>query len=139
MSTLNAFTTLHCAYQEVPDRLTRALGGETATVPLRVPVGDLRLEKDVVLTLRPKPGYPGYVLLDVAWEPKDGGPYPSFSGTLSVQDEGFGWSRIDLDGTYRPPLSVVGAVFDAAVGKRMAEATADELLRHITTLVAAAV
>jgi hypothetical protein len=129
MSTINSYTTVHCPYEEVPSGLKAALGGEIATIPLRFPVGDIHVEKDVRITLRPKPDYPGYKVLDISWEPI-GGLYPSFHGTLSVEDEGAGWSRVDLDGTYKPALSFVGAAFDATVGHRIAEATAAELLRY---------
>jgi hypothetical protein len=33
-----------------------------------------------------------------------------------------------LDGTYKPPFGLVGASFDVALGHRVAEATASELL-----------
>ena len=104
MSQLHDFTSVACPYEDVPGRLHAYFGGEAATMALSVPLGDLRVERDVEIRLSPKPGYAGYRLLDISWAPKDGGPYPVFSGTLSVADEGLGWSRIELDGTYKPPL-----------------------------------
>ncbi|HTW83881.1 MAG TPA: hypothetical protein VMD91_07435 [Candidatus Sulfotelmatobacter sp.] len=134
MATLRDFTNVHCDYGIVPLRLAKALGAHP-DMALRVPVGDLHVEKDVVVHLSPKPGYPGYELFDIHWEPKEGGPYPSFAGTLSIADEGAGWSRVDLDGTYAPPLGPIGLVFDAMVGHRIAAATAALLLAEIKRLV----
>jgi hypothetical protein len=131
MSTIRDFTTAACPYDEVPGRLQAYLERNDATIALRLPLGDLRVEHDVEVRLAPKPGYTGYKLLDVSWTPKPAGAYPAFAGTLSVADEGAGWSRIELDGTYKPPFGLLGAAFDAAVGHRIAEATATELLAQL--------
>jgi hypothetical protein len=136
MTTLHDFTTVACPYEEVPARLQTYLESNDAAIALRLPLGDLRLEHDVDVRLAPKPGYPGYKLVDVTWSAKDGGPYPVFNGTLSVADEGAGWSRIDLDGAYKPPLGPLGVVFDATIGHRIAEATAAELLSQLKGILA---
>ena len=138
MSSLRDFTTVACPYEDVPDRLSAFFGGDVGTMPVLMMLGDLGVERDVEIQLSPKPGYPGYRLLDVSWKAKDGGPYPVFHGTLSVADEGAGWSRIDLDGTYKPPFGPVGAAFDAAVGHRIAEATASELLAQFKRILSGA-
>lgn len=131
MSDIHEFTTVACPFDDVPRRLRAHFRSDTAMIPLRLNLGDLRLERDVKINLREKSAYPGYRLLDVSWEPKGGGPYPSFHGTLSIADEGVGWSRIDLDGAYQPPFGLIGAAFDATVGHRIASATTTELLAHI--------
>lgn len=131
MGTLRDFTTVACPFDEVPGRLYHHFSGGNAILPLRVRFGDLRVERDVDFHLKTKPAYPGYKLLDVSWEPKDGGPYPTFNGTLSVAEDAVGWSRIEIDGTYRPPFGVAGAAFDAAVGQRLAQGTATELLAEL--------
>jgi hypothetical protein len=137
MSTIQEYTTVACPYGDVPGRLTEYLQQHEAVVALRLPVGDLRVERDVLVRLSPKPGYPGYQLLDVSWTPKDGGAYPDFHGTLTVADEGAGWSRIDIDGSYKPPFGVIGAAFDVAVGHRIAAATAVELLAQLKRILVA--
>jgi hypothetical protein len=137
MSSLRDFTTVTCPYDEVPGRLQTYLDRNDATIALCVPLGDLRVERDVEVRLAPKTGYTGYKLLDVSWAPKDGGPYPVFTGRLTVADDGVGWSRIDLDGTYKPPFGVLGAAFDAAVGHRIAVATAAELLAQLKRILSA--
>jgi hypothetical protein len=137
MSDLHEYVTLRCPFERVPEYLERYLSehggkdGGAATLPVHVEIGDLTLERDVLATLQPKPAYPGYELMRIEWEPKDGGPYPSFSGTLSIADEGSGFSRIDLDGSYAPPLGPLGVAFDAALGHRFAHETVVDLLGRL--------
>ncbi len=70
----------------------------------------------------------------VAWQPVHAGPFPAFAGTLFITtdeaspDE----SIITLDGHYHPPLGVAGDVFDAIVGRHIAQASATDLLERIT-------
>jgi hypothetical protein len=137
MGNIREFTTVACRFDDVPDRLYAHFDGGNAVLPLCVRLGDLRLERDVDFHLKSKPGYPGYRLLDVSWEPKDGGPYPTFKGLLSVAQEAIGWSRIDIDGTYQPPFGIAGAVFDAAVGQRIAQGAATELLGEVKRILLA--
>jgi hypothetical protein len=134
MGNIREFTTVACPFDEVPDRLYARFDGGDTVLPLRLRFGDLRIERDVNFHIQSKPAYPGYRLLDVSWTPKDGGPYPRFSGTVSVADDGAGWSRIEIDGSYRPPFGIAGAAFDAAVGQRIAQATASELLAELKRL-----
>lgn len=130
MSTIRDFTMVACPFADVPRRLYERFGNG-ATVTLRLKLGELHFERDVQLKLRDKSGRAGYRVLDVSWEPKGGGPYPGFHGTLTIADEGVGWSRIDLDGEYTPPFGVFGAAFDATVGHRIAFVTTTELLAQI--------
>ena len=138
MSTIREFTTVACPFDDVPDRLHAHFAGGTAVLPLRVKFGDLKIERDVEFHLASKPAYPGYKLLDVSWAPKDGGPYPTFNGTLSVAEDAPGWSRLEIDGTYSPPFGIAGAAFDAAIGHRIAQGTATELLAELKRILVAA-
>ncbi len=131
MSTIREFTTVACPFDKVPERLVAHFDGGDAILPLRVRIGEFKVERDVEFHLKSKPAYPGYELLDVSWSPKNGGPYPTFSGTLSVGEDAVGWSRLEIDGTYKPPFGVVGAAFDAALGNRIAQGTAVELLAEL--------
>lgn len=68
----------------------------------------------------------------VFWSPSGGGPFPEFKGRLIVwseddPDRGF----IELIGEYEPPLSLVGEAFDAAVGHRIAQRTAERFLKRV--------
>jgi len=98
---------------------------------LRVAIGDLTLSHDVVVRLWPKSGLPGYQRFGIAWEPKGGGPFPSFEGTLTSAQETSEFARLEIDGQYTPPLGPIGSVFDTALGKKIASATAQELLARL--------
>jgi hypothetical protein len=137
MSKLYEFTTAHCPFNDVPDRLYAHFDGDHGTIPLRVSVADLRVERDVDIHFSARPEYPGYRMLNVEWKPKDGGPYPAFAGSLSIADEGLGWSRIELAGKYDPPFGLAGAAFDAIAGHRIAQATAAELLAEFKRILTA--
>ncbi len=137
MSHIFEYTTVECPFDEVPGKLEAHVLRTEGTMPLRIKLGELRLERDVNFRLASKPGYPGYRLLDVSWEPKDGGPYPRFDGTLSVAEDAYGWSRIEIDGKYRAPFGVAGAAFDAAVGHQIAQNTATELLGELKRILSA--
>ncbi len=66
------------------------------------------------------------------WKPHGGGPYPAFSGTLTVRsDEDYTGCILDLAGAYEPPMGAVGAAFDVVVGSRLAAGSAAELLRTL--------
>jgi hypothetical protein len=68
----------------------------------------------------------------VNWQPHGGGPFPSFSGTLTVRaDEDYTGCILELAGAYDPPMGALGAAFDAVVGSRLAAGTAAELLRAL--------
>ena len=134
MGTMREYASVACPFDRVPERLAECFAGGNAVIPLRVHFGDLRVECDVDFHIQTKPGYPGYRLFDVSWKPKDGGPFPTFSGTLSVAEDAVGWSRLEIDGTYRPPFGIAGAAFDAVVGGRIAQAAAVELLAEIKRL-----
>jgi hypothetical protein len=127
-----------CPYHFARSYLEEALkpladSGNQRSILLTVPVADHALSKEVNVEFS--------VALDprhfdepwaVHWEPKGGGPYPTFDGTLVVRaDETYDRGVLELDGQYAPPLGAAGAVFDAVVGKRIAQFTAQELLQRI--------
>ena len=68
----------------------------------------------------------------VTWTPHGGGPYPTFSGTLTVRaDEDWNVSALELKGSYEPPLGPAGKAFDLILGARLATLTAKALLARI--------
>lgn len=68
----------------------------------------------------------------VEWKPSGGGPYPSFSGRLTVRaDYDYKSSLLELEGSYQPPLGAAGAAFDLVAGHRIASQTARYLLAEI--------
>lgn len=91
------------------------------------------LEKPALITLtpahRPQDMTPRF---GVHWEAEGGGPYPAFNGTLTIgADEDYNSFVLLLEGGYEPPLGIVGQVFDAVVGHRIAEETAAGLLAEM--------
>jgi hypothetical protein len=58
-------------------------------------------------------------------------PFPRFDGALSLEAASPKATTLTLEGRYEPPLGGAGKLFDAALGHRIAEATARELLKEI--------
>jgi hypothetical protein len=74
----------------------------------------------------------------VRWAPSEPGPFPLFSGELRVENaEDYDAFWLCLDGTYEPPLGLVGAAFDAIVGFRIAASCARNLLAQIADAIEA--
>jgi hypothetical protein len=68
----------------------------------------------------------------VAWRDAEDGPYPSFDGGLVVaSDEDYNAFWLVLTGAYAPPGGIGGQLFDAVIGKRIAQTTARRLLEEI--------
>lgn len=69
----------------------------------------------------------------VNWVPMEAELLPSFHGLFRLQnDEHYGQTRLVIEGTYEPPLRVIGKVFDAVAGKRIAHGTLRRLLSDIS-------
>jgi hypothetical protein len=136
MSEIHESLTVLCPFDQVPAAAAAYLASlpiedGLPTVALRVKVGDLIVERRADLVLKHVRSYAGYEVMEMKWRPHDGGLYPIFRGTLSVEDVTGNYCRIDLDGSYVPPLGVAGAVFDSVLGHRIALAAARELLDEI--------
>jgi hypothetical protein len=89
--------------------------------------------RDAIVTLapahRPSDMTPRY---SVHWKDANDGPYPAFAGTLTVAgDEDYDAFWLVLEGAYAPPGGIGGQIFDAVIGKRIAESTANGLLEEV--------
>lgn len=94
--------------------------------------GDVALDRDVVASFEPSARTHGLEHgVVVTWSPAGGGPFPTFHGSLSIAAKSPKASTISLEGGYQPPLGAIGKAFDAAVGHKIAESTADDLLKII--------
>lgn len=136
---------VNCPFGKAPsflnyylDQLARTTQPEGSILRLEVPLAafgipsGLNVHRDVIARFAPPEDAFGAQRTAVTWEPEGGGPFPVFSGFLSVeQDERYGTSSLLLEGTYEPPLGTVGKAFDAAMGRRIALATAHELLHAL--------
>jgi hypothetical protein len=136
MSEIHECLTVLCPFEQTPQAAAAYVASlpvenDAHMVPIRIALGDLTVERRADLKIKHSRAYPGFEIMEIAWKPHDGGPYPIFRGTLSVEDVGGNFSRLDLDGAYDPPLGIVGAAFDAVVGHRIAVAGARQLLEEI--------
>ncbi len=141
MSSLYQRRFVQCPYHRASSYLEDALkglaeSGQPQVVQLTVPIASstgAALEKDVVITYG-KGSDPLHFdePWSVDWQPKDGGPYPDFSGALTIRaDEDYNTCWLELRGEYEPPLGTVGAAFDAVLGSRIASSTARAFLERI--------
>ncbi|HEV3153847.1 MAG TPA: hypothetical protein VGZ02_08600 [Candidatus Baltobacteraceae bacterium] len=114
----------------------------TTTMPLRVSLRDfglpdhLAVERDVTIqAVKRRDAENINDEIAISWRPTDGGPFPVFTGRLVV------WSEdrpdacfVELQGSYEPPLGTMGEVFDAAIGRQIAERTAHTFLTLLKKL-----
>lgn len=137
MSEIHESITVAVPFETVPARarrfvesLPQGAKGEP-TITLQTTVANRRVRHDAVIAIKPARAYPGYEILDITWYARGGGPYPVFRGTLTAEQEASDFCRLDLDGAYVPPGSIVGLAFDAALGNRIARGVALELLAQL--------
>ncbi len=106
-----------------------------ARLRLRVPllVQGINLDREVrVEAWRDRDDQNLNDLIRIRWSAEGSAVFPAFTGTLVVWGEGDRKvSYIELDGTYEPPLGTAGAIFDEAIGRRIAESAAREFLGDI--------
>ena len=124
----------HTAREYLASAITTAIAHETPrVVRLRVSLADVEIEKDVQATFSPQTDPRHFDQpWTVHWEPAGGGPFPIFDGTIAVRSaEDYDSCILELQGAYDPPLGGVGKIFDAAIGSRVAKATAQNLLATI--------
>jgi hypothetical protein len=93
---------------------------------------------DVRVDLHRKPedvgvaALPPITHLGISWKAAEKeGLFPSMSADLAISPMTFAETRVEFEGTYRPPLALVGKVFDAAVGHRIAEATVHRFVNDV--------
>jgi hypothetical protein len=116
---------------------------ERPTLALRVPLaipglksGSL-MQKDVTVSIeRLHAPFESFEDFSVTWEAVGGGPFPRFTGRLTVKgDEDYDSFRLVLEGTYDPPLGAAGEAFDVLVGHWIAIATSRDLLERVREVV----
>jgi hypothetical protein len=147
MSDISERLVVHCPDNEASRHLATFIAEHrvrdgSVRIALRLPISmfaDRRTltERRAIATLYPlrssSDPHPTY---SVTWASKGGAPYPDFAGALAVEksarDDCFG---LVVSGHYEPPAGTVGGVFDAALGRRIAQASARDLLRSIADYV----
>ncbi|HTX03484.1 MAG TPA: hypothetical protein VMD07_07370 [Candidatus Acidoferrales bacterium] len=137
MSEVYGTTTVNAPYSVALDSIVRRLRVKQHRLKLSVSLAklgfgaNLGIDRDVEVKFVPVHGHKGERILhdelQFVWEPAGGGPFPTFTGSLRMHPLGL-HTEIVLSGEYKPPFGVVGEAFDAVIGKRIAEATAQALL-----------
>lgn len=144
MSTIKTSLVVETPFARAADLVERFLSSakvENGAIALRlsapgagIGIDSFAVGHDVVASFRRRNGPDETIVFDLHWESADGGPYPIFDGTLTVaEDETYETCRLILEGSYTPPGRLAGAVFDTALGSRIAYATAQELLERVRT------
>jgi hypothetical protein len=150
MTKLIQEVTVNCPLAQAGTQLMRFFGahgnadGDVARIALRANVAPpgaptLALERPVIATMQlhrnsgdMEPRF------RIQWVPEDGGPYPLFSGELTVGGEDdYNSFRLKLIGAYEPPLGIAGAAFDAVAGRTIAQRAVYHLLWQIKTFIEA--
>jgi hypothetical protein len=144
MSVLHLKRAVACVSCQAPQHLERWFAehaeGDLCVLTLRAPIAlpglpKLAVGRDCVFHVV-QTRVPGSMIQQytVDWESANGGPFPRFQGTLSIlNDEDYESCFLGLDGTYRPPLGLLGSEFDFAIGHTIAERCGNDLLERIGT------
>ncbi len=118
------------------DRFLNSFKGRdgVARLRLRVPTDGpphgFAIDREVRIEVR-RPTEAGEGTI-IVWKPEGTVALPTFEGTLVACSNGVpDRSYIELEGSYTPPFGVAGQIFDAAIGKRIAQATAREFLKDL--------
>jgi hypothetical protein len=108
--------------------------GRDLLAKVGVRVGRLPIYKHVRLTVGELPSAlpTDRVMLPVTWEAVGGPPlFPQMEGTLHVQPEAAGLTRLTLNARYDPPFGKLGELIDRAVMHRVAEATIKDFVERL--------
>lgn len=134
--TVTAQRTLHVALEAVRSVLLESKGQQVIPVVVEAPGGG-SVGQRVRLEVMPPSVGPGAACWPVRWAPETKRALlPSFEGVLLAQAEGLD-TRLVLTGWYQPPLGPFGVVFDAAVGRRVAQRSIDRFVDRLAQHLAA--
>ena len=136
MTKIREHTIAYCPKAGLSDSLDAAIrafrrdNGELRWT-MRVPVGGAVASRDVVSVVRPLAHKAGEATVELRFGPEGSSLYPVFEGRLSAGAVDPWNVRLEIEGTYEPPLGIIGAAFDATVGARLARASIRRLLRDL--------
>jgi len=124
------FFTVHRRGQ-TPGTVTLKLDAAQVGLPAKV-----RASHDVRMQYEKRKSAERGDFIALTWDPDDR-YVPTFTGELYGEKVESGGSRLVLTGSYEAPMGRLGAVFDAVLGKRIAAASAQALLKDIKDFVEA--
>jgi hypothetical protein len=119
------------------ERAIRAVcRGDSLTVRVPARLGartEIDLDYDVRCTVTRGPDAAHLnEVVKLVWEPADGVPLPHLRANVTADwDEPGTHAVLRLEGEYEPPGGELGQVFDAEVGKRVADASARDFLSRV--------
>jgi hypothetical protein len=131
---------LHREPLKLLQRATTSAAARASTLManLRLQVAGFEIGVDVrvlVRRVRDERAAPGNVpvtLVELSWEAVHmPAIFPSMLAEVSAQPLSPSETQIEIEGSYWPPLGVLGNAVDAAVGHRIAEATVHRLLMDL--------
>lgn len=98
-------------------------------VPTDGPTMGLSIDRAVRIDARESPDGS---TIHITWMPEGTTVFPTFEGVLCLGSDGTpDETYVELDGAYTPPFGAAGQIFDAAIGRRIAQATAREFLKDV--------
>jgi hypothetical protein len=120
----------------LPDRETEAAGDGRFLVWLGFGSPEVRVAKEVELTVGQPAAEADRLVVPLAWRATGPGRlFPTLAGELGVRPLDPGSCLLSLTGCYEPPLGALGRRLDEAMLRRAAEAT----VRDLATAIAARV
>lgn len=129
-----------CSAHDAAARLQQALydGKAEGRLELEVPFARIGLpavgkfSRHAVVTLgETHLRHDGATIVPIVWRDARSDMFPEFKGSVEILPLAHDRCQIAILGAYVPPMGPLGAVFDAAVGKHIAEVTVQELLVHL--------
>ncbi|MBT8487438.1 MAG: hypothetical protein HKN72_15335 [Gemmatimonadetes bacterium] len=133
---------LHDDAREIFLQATRSAASRAGSVAagLRINVGGLEVATDIAITVYrvedvdsgPLDG--PATLVELEWEAAQRpGLFPLMKASLWAYALTGTETQLDFDGLYQPPLGLVGAAVDAAVGHRIAEASVHRFITDVAS------
>ena len=145
MATLVYEKEVTCPAALAVPRIYRALGSDgmhQATHLLTVPFEELGLPKigeltrQVTVTIGDPDRKRALTRIPLSWRVPGSDAFPVFTGFFEVQPLSSYEVQIALLGYYHPPFGALGAVFDAVLGRKIAEVTIKHLVDEIADAIA---
>lgn len=116
---------------------TAAARAETIAAGLRVNIAGLEVSTNIDLVVERIDEVDGLhpcTTLAVRWRASHRpGLFPTMTAELKLYPLSPHETQVDLEGTYQPPLGVLGGAIDAALGHRVAEASVHRFVDDIAT------
>lgn len=131
---------VQCPPENVVQRIHEVFYGDkrVGSFDLEVPFDRVGLpaigkfSRHVTLTLgEPERRSDGATLIPLVWRDARSNNFPQFEGCFEITALDQRSTQVAVIGDYVPPMGPLGAAFDAAVGRHIAQVTVEELLQRL--------